>query len=272
MFVDLVGSSAVAERLDAEDLLEVLRAYREVCGHAIQRYGGHMARFLGDGILAYFCYPIANENDPERSLRAALEIVRSIETTATPAGEPLRVRVGIATGQVVISDLFAGGETDRQSVVGSTPNLAARLQGYAPPGGIVIADETHSRIASLFRCIDLDVQNVRGFAVGHRAWQVISEPPGQVRYRFAELAAHLTPFVGRDADFDLAAHWRSACEGRGSTLLVAGEAGSESRGWSNGLLPASGQWCARDPPGRFCADRDSPLYPIKVCASHQPPK
>ena len=103
MFVDLAESSAIAERLDAEDLLEVLRLYREACGEAIQRYGGYITRFVGDGILAYFCYPIANENDPERSVRAALEIVRNTEKVVTPAGEPLRVRVGIATGQVVIT-------------------------------------------------------------------------------------------------------------------------------------------------------------------------
>jgi class 3 adenylate cyclase/tetratricopeptide (TPR) repeat protein len=172
MFVDVVNSSSLGERLEPEDLLEVIRRYREFCGSAIMRYGGLIARLVGDGILAYFCYPVANENDPERAVRAALDIVRGIGELATPAGLPLAVRIGIATGRVIVSDLFAGGEADRRSIIGSTPNLAARLQGLAPAGGVVIAEETEARIRGLFRCEDLGSNEVRGFAQPHRAWLV----------------------------------------------------------------------------------------------------
>jgi len=266
MFVDLVDSSAIAERLDAEDLLEVLRVYREACGEAIQRYGGHIARFVGDGILAYFCYPIANENDPERSVRAALEIVRNIEKAATLVGEPLRVRIGIATGQVVISDLFAGGGTDRQSVVGSTPNLAARLQGFAPPGGVVIASETHGRVASLFRCVNLGAREIRGFADTHTAWQVIDETHGRMAPGSAGTAAHLTPFFGREAELaGLATRWQFVCEGQGGSVSIIGEAGI---GKSRLIEQFVSQNMTADAHViRLTAsalDQDSPLYPIEV--------
>ena len=124
MFVDLVNSTSLGERLDPEDLIEVIRNYREFCGAAINRFGGHIARFLGDGVLAYFCYPIANENDPERAVRAALEIVKGITRVGDGAGGTVQVRIGLATGRVIIGDLFAGGE-DKQTVLGSCPNLAA---------------------------------------------------------------------------------------------------------------------------------------------------
>ena len=152
MFVDLVNSSGLGERLEPEDLLEVIRRYREFAGVAINRFGGMMGRLIGDGILAYFCYPVATENDPERAVRAALEIVRGIGMLDTPAGTALNVHIGIATGRVIMGDLFAGNQQDIHSIIGSTPNLAARLQGFAPPGGIVIAEETYARVRSIFVC------------------------------------------------------------------------------------------------------------------------
>ena len=152
----------------------MIRRYREFCGTAITRYGGHIARLVGDGILAYFCYPVANENDPERAVRAALDIIRDIGGLATPAGEALNVRIGIATGRVIVSDLFAGGE-DRRTIIGSTPNLAARLQGFAPDGGTAIADETYARVAALFTCEDLGELEIRGMEQRHRVWRVIGE-------------------------------------------------------------------------------------------------
>ena len=109
MFVDLIGSSNIGNRLDPEDLMEVYKTYRELCGQAISAFGGHTARFIGDGILAYFGYPLARENDPERAARAALEIVQNIGAAVTPAGNPLHIRVGIATGRVLVTRLFAGG-------------------------------------------------------------------------------------------------------------------------------------------------------------------
>src|SRR5215218_6158536 len=152
MFADLVDSTRLGERLLPEDLLDVMRVYREFCGEAIGRYGGHIARFLGDGILAYFCYPVANENDPERAVRAALEIVDGIAGVGDGAGGSLQVRIGLATGRVVIGDLFAGGEADKQTILGSCPNLAARLQSLAGPNEIVIAAQTYERVHAQFAC------------------------------------------------------------------------------------------------------------------------
>src|SRR5829696_6937051 len=136
MFADLVDSTRLGERLLPEDLLDVMRVYREFCGEAIGRYGGHIARFLGDGILAYFCYPVANENDPERAVRAALDIVRRVGTLRTAGGGELQVRIGLATGKVTVSDLLAGGAVDPGTIIGSCPNLAARLQTLAQPNEI----------------------------------------------------------------------------------------------------------------------------------------
>ena len=177
MFVDLVGSSELGEMLEPEDLLEVIRRYREACGEAMRRYGGSIARQVGDGILAYFSYPVATENDPERAVRAALEIVRDIEQLATPAARPLQVRIGIATGRVIISDMLAGGTADLRTIIGSPPNLAARLQSMARPGGIVIAAETHERVRDLFACEDLGQLEMRGFAAPRQAWRVLHELP-----------------------------------------------------------------------------------------------
>src|SRR5271165_3104191 len=222
MFVDLVNSSALGERLEPEDLLEVIRRYRELCGAAITRFGGMIGRLVGDGILAYFCYPVANENDPERAVRAALAIVRGIGGLETPAGKGLNVRIGIATGQVIVSDLFAGGE-DIRSIIGSTPNLAARLQGFAAAGGVVIAGETHARIASIFTCEDLGKRPVKGFQQAHNAWRVVGE--ASTRARESRAPPRLTPFYDRDAELGiLAERWKRARAGEDSTVLVTGEA------------------------------------------------
>ena len=189
------------------------------------RYGGHIARFVGDGILAYFCYPVANENDPERSVRAALEISRTdrndLHADRGNAQRPHRNR----HGQVIVSDLFAGGGADRRSVIGSTPNLAARLQSFAIPGGIVIADETHARVAALFHFNDLGLRVVRGFSGPHRAWRVTGEHTRQLSAKDRP-ARRLTPFFGRDAELAaLSRHWRRALSGDGCAVLIVGEAG-----------------------------------------------
>src|SRR5271165_317522 len=224
MFVDLVNSSALGERLEPEDLLEVIRRYRELCGAAITRFGGMIGRLVGDGILAYFCYPVANENDPERAVRAALAIVRGIGGLETPAGKGLNVRIGIATGQVIVSDLFAGGE-DIRSIIGSTPNLAARLQGFAAAGGVVIAEETYTRVAKVFVCEDLGKREVKGFRQAHNAWRVVGEASPS-RVQGGRVQPRLTPFYDRDAELAiLVERWKRARAGEDSTVLVTGEAG-----------------------------------------------
>jgi class 3 adenylate cyclase len=171
LFVDLVGSSALGELLEREDLLDVIQTYREFCGEAIVRFGGMIAQTVGDGILAYFSYPVAHENDPERAIRAALTIARNVPKLATAVSDPLQVHVGAATGRVLISDVFAGGRIDRRAIVGSTPNLAQRMQSLAGPGEVIIADETYDRVHHLFTCESLGEFNIRGFSETRKVWR-----------------------------------------------------------------------------------------------------
>ena len=229
---------------------------------AITRYGGHIARLVGDGILAYFCYPVANENDPERAVRAALDITRRIDSLITPAGEPLSVRIGIATGRVIVSDLFAGGE-DRRTIIGSTPNFASRLQGFAPSGGTVIADETHEHIAALFTCEDLGETPVRGFEQPRHIWRVLGESPAP-RTNLAHYRRHLTEFHDReDASRLLAEHWRQARAGHGNTVVVVGEAGiGKSRLVQQFLATAAGAGTRVLHLAASDFDADSPLRPV----------
>jgi class 3 adenylate cyclase len=259
MFVDLVNSSGLGERLEPEDLLEVIRCYREFASVAINRFGGMMGRLIGDGILAYFCYPVATENDPERAVRAALEIVRGIGLLETPAGTALNVHIGIATGRVIVGDLFAGGQQDINSIIGSTPNLAARLQGFAPPGGIVIAEETYARVRGMFVCENLGQRDVRGFVQTHGAWRVIGEASG-----LAIAQPRLTPFFSRKAELAiLAERWNRARTGEHGAVLVIGEAGIGKSRLIEHFLAAhndDGVRCVRLA-GRS-VDEDSALYPL----------
>ncbi len=262
MFVDMVNSSHLGERLEPEDLLEVIRRYREYCATAITRYGGHIARLVGDGILAYFCYPVANENDPERAVRAALDITRRIEGLVTPAGEPLSVRIGIATGRVIVSDLFAGGE-DRRTIIGSTPNLAARLQGFAASGGTVISDETHEHIAALFACEDLGETPVRGFEQVRHIWRVLGEGTAP-RTNLAHYRRQLTEFHNReDISRVLAEHWSRARDGHGNAVVVMGEAGiGKSRLLRQFLAKTAGAGTRVVHLAASDFDADSPLRPV----------
>jgi class 3 adenylate cyclase len=262
MFVDLVNSSSLGERLEPEDLLEVIRSYREFAGAAITRFGGMVGRLIGDGIFAYFCYPRATEHDPERAVRAALEIVRGIGTLQTPAGTPLNVHIGIATGRVIVSDLFAGGQQDLHSIIGSTPNLAARLQGFAPPGGIVIAEETYARVRGLFVCEDLGKRVIRGFAQTHGVWRVVGDASG--RAKESRAPRRLTPFFDRQEELTiLVERWHHACAGQGSAVLVIGEAGIGKSRLIEHFLAAhtDGDAQVMHLAGR-AFDEDSALYPV----------
>jgi class 3 adenylate cyclase len=171
--VDLGRSSGLGERLEPEDLLEVIRRYREFAGVAINRFGGMMGRLIGDGILAYFCYPVATENDPERAVRAALEIVRGIGMLETPAGTALNVHIGIATGRVIMGDLFAGGQQDIHSIISSTPNLAARLRASRRRAASSSPRPTPASAA--YSSARTSASAMRGFARAHGAWRVIGE-------------------------------------------------------------------------------------------------
>jgi class 3 adenylate cyclase/predicted ATPase len=225
MFVDLIGSSSIGNQLDPEDLVEVYQAYREICGKAISAAGGHVARFIGDGILAYFGYPVASENDPERAARAALDIVRGIGTAVTPAGEPLHVRIGIATGRVLVSPLFSGGLAFQDMAVGSIPNLAARLQSLARPDGIVVSQQTHDRIRSRFAFEPMGDVALAGFDGFHQPWRVIGERSHQPGLAETQ-AAWDSAFQGRRGELEvLRAQWHRAEYGDGNVVLVTGEAG-----------------------------------------------
>lgn len=226
MFVDLVGSTSLGEELDPEDLLELIRIYREFCCQAINRLGGHVARFIGDGILAYFCYPVANENDPERAVRAALQIVAGISALETPATRSLQVRIGLATGRVVVSDLLSAGEADKETILGSCPNLAARLQSRADANEIIIAERTYDRIRSRFACESLGRVTLRGFNEPHMIWRVTGELPHLQPTEAGSQPAQAPRFCNRQDEMDLlGVLWRKAERGAGVSVLVSGEAG-----------------------------------------------
>ena len=222
MFVDLVGYTQLSEQVDPEDMLELLRRYRELCSTHIGRFGGYIARVIGDGVLAYFCYPMANENDPERAARAGLEIAAGVGELVTPKGGRLSVRIGIATGRVVIGDLYHDSAVDKHSVVGSTPNLAARLQGLAQPGEVIVDDGTHARVRGRFVAADLGSVTLRGLDLPQRPWRILRERS------IGDVASvpHHAPLCGRDSELaDLTSAWGRAQEGQGSTVVVVGRAG-----------------------------------------------
>lgn len=227
LFCDLAGSTALAARLDPEDMRDLIRAYQSACAAAIARHAGFVAKFMGDGVLSYFGWPRAHEDEEERAVRAALDIAGSIGSVKTPAGDPLQVRIGIASGLVVVGDLVGAGPALEQSVVGETPNLAARLQAVAPPNGIVIDKATRRQVGGLFELKGLGRQPLKGFAEPQPAWQVLG--PGRVANRFRALRprpAATAPLVGRDAEIELLmGHWEAAKAGRGRAVLISAEAG-----------------------------------------------
>ena len=175
MFCDLAGSTALSARLDPEDMREIIRVYQDGCSGVVARYDGLVAKFMGDGILAYFGFPCAHEDDAEQAVRAGLEIAALAPRLETRAGEPLAVRIGVATGRVVVGDVIGRGSAQEQAVVGETPNLAARLQALAEPGGVLIAELTRRLLGGAFELKDLGDQELKGFAVPTRVFAVLRE-------------------------------------------------------------------------------------------------
>ena len=221
MFVDLVGSTRLSTRLDPEDLRDTLRAYQEVIAAQVSSYEGHVAQYVGDGALIYFGYPRAHEDDPERAIRAALAMVRDVATLRTPAGEPLAVHIGIASGRVVAGDLFA----KERAVIGETPNLAARLVDLGAAGEIVVSAQTRALTGNLFEMRDLGPQRLKGLPLPVTAYTVLSERPLETRFE-ARQGATLAPMVGREAELAfLTERWRLAAKGRGQVVVLTGEAG-----------------------------------------------
>ncbi|HJS86784.1 MAG TPA: AAA family ATPase [Acetobacteraceae bacterium] len=223
MFSDLVGSTALSSRLDPEDLREIIAAYRRCIAKTVAGFDGFVAKYMGDGVLVYFGYPRAHEDDPERAVRAGLALVEAVGQIQAP--ERLRVRVGIATGLVVVGDLVGSGEAQERGVVGETPNLAARLQALAEPDTIVIAATTRRLIGGLFEYEDLGGVEAKGFAGPVQAWRVRGESAAESRFE-ALRAAALTPLVGRDEEIELLLRrWTRAKRGDGQVVLLSGEPG-----------------------------------------------
>jgi class 3 adenylate cyclase len=171
MFSDLVGSTALSVRMDPEDLREIISAYQKSVAETVRRFGGFVAKYMGDGVLIYFGYPEAHEDDAERAVRAALELVAAVGALKTHAA--LQTRVGIATGLVVVGDLIGSGASQEQAIVGETPNLAARLQGSAEPNSVVVAESTRKLIGNLFELEDLGQEELKGIAGPVRAWAAL---------------------------------------------------------------------------------------------------
>ncbi|MFG3594079.1 AAA family ATPase [Bradyrhizobium sp. RDI18] len=226
MFCDLVGSTALASRLDPEDLREVIGDYHKDVEAVVDRFDGFVAKYMGDGVLAYFGYPQAHEDDAERAIRAGLEIVTTARPVPAAPGGRLLVRVGIATGLVVVGDLVGAGEAQERGVVGETPNLAARLQTLAEPGSVVIAPSTRKLTGEIFEYEALGEVELKGFAAPVAAWRVRGEGAVPSRFEALHSAAALTPLVGREEEIQrLLRHWTQAKEGEGRVVLLTGEPG-----------------------------------------------
>jgi class 3 adenylate cyclase/predicted ATPase len=221
MFCDLVGSTALSTRLDPEDLRSLIGAYHKCVAETVARFDGFVAKYMGDGVLIYFGYPQAHEDDAERAVRTGLALVDAVGQLQ--ASERLRVHVGIATGLVVVGDLVGSGEA--QEVVGETPNLAARLQALAKPNAVVIAASTRRLTGGLFEYADLGAVAAKGFVEPVRAWRVLGESAAESRFE-ALRPEPLTPLVGRDEEIDLLRHrWQRAKSGEGQVVLLSGEPG-----------------------------------------------
>lgn len=225
MFVDLVGSTALSGRLDPEDLRKVIRAYQTAVAAEITRYEGHVAQYLGDGVLAYFGYPVAHEDEAERAVRAALAVLGTVAGMPSPGGESLAARIGIATGLVVVGDLLGEGTAKEHAVVGETPNLAARLQGLAVPGQVVVSARTRDQVRHVFEFRDLGPQTLKGIAVPLRAYAVAGERTVESRFE-AHSSGRLAAMVGRDGELALLMErWRTAAAGDGQLVYLTGDAG-----------------------------------------------
>jgi len=265
MFCDLVGSTALAARLDPEDLREVIGAYHRCVAETVAGFDGFVAKYMGDGVLAYFGYPQAHEDDAERAVRAGLAIIDGVGQLRSPE-DRLRVRVGIATGLVVVGDLVDQGDVRERAVVGETPNLAARLQALAGPDAVVIAASTHRLLGALFEYVDLGVVEAKGFVKPVQAWQVLGESGVESRFEALHSSTMWTPLVGREEQTELMlGRWRQAKEGNGRVVLLSGEPGiGKSR-----LAAAIKERLQAEPHNRlsyFCSPhhQDSALHPVIV--------
>ena len=261
MFSDLVGSTALSARIDPEDLREVISVYQKCVAETVQRFGGFVAKYMGDGVLVYFGYPQAHEDDAERAVRAGLELIAAVGGLKSSA--PLQTRLGIATGLVVVGDLIGSGEAHERRIIGETPNIAARLQGIAEPNGVVIAEGTRKLLGNLFELEDLGAKDLKGIAVPVRAWAALRA--SSVESRFEALhTSGLTALVDREEELELLLRrWSKAKAGEGQVALLSGEAGIGKSRLTAALL----ERLTSEPHTRlryFCSPQhtDSAFYPI----------
>lgn len=229
MFCDLVGSTALSTRLDPEDLREVITAFQDECRAAVERYDGFIARYMGDGVLVYFGYPQAHEDDAERAVRAGLDVVRATTGLNAETGKRydvvLAVRVGVATGPVVVGDIIGEGAAEEAAVIGETPNLAARLQAVAEPNQVVVASATHQLSGASFDYEDLGTHELKGIAQPVQAWRALGESDVHGRYGAGRIDGG-PPLVGRQEELGLLLRsWEASKEGHGQAILIQGEAG-----------------------------------------------
>jgi class 3 adenylate cyclase/tetratricopeptide (TPR) repeat protein len=229
LFCDLVGSTALSERLDPEDLRDVIRAYQTACAEAVARWDGHLAQYLGDGVMAYFGYPIAHEDDAARAVGAGLDMLAAVAkldgAMGRERGVSLRARIGAHTGLVIAGEMGGGKSPDRQAIVGETPNVAARLEALAEPQSLVIGPTTARLVQDQYDLEPLGAQQIRGLSQPLHAWRVRGQRDLATRFE-ARAARGLTPLVGRRAEIAmLMQRWRQACDGEAGVVLVAGEAG-----------------------------------------------
>lgn len=240
MFCDLQGSTALSQQLDPEELRDVIRGYQEVCAGAVGRFEGHIAKYLGDGLLVYFGYPQAHEDDPQRAVRAGLAILQDMgplnARLKSDKDLELTVRIGIHTGLVVAGEMGGGDTLEELAIVGETPNIAARIEGAAEPDGIAISDVTASLVQGFFLCESMGPHDLKGISEPVELFRVLEESGAQTRFDVA-VSTHLTPLVGREQEVGLLLdRWEQVEEGLGQVVLVSGEAGIGKSRLLQGLI------------------------------------
>ena len=274
MFCDLVGSTQLSNELDPEELRDLLQLYQNLVTVAVRRFDGFIAKFLGDGVVAYFGWPQAYEDQAERAVRAGLRIISSVQKSNAEIENRLEARIGIATGDVVVGDLVGDTISDHEAVVGETPNRASRLQNLGNPGDVIIGQRTRSIVGQTFEVESLGPQKLKGFADPVHAWRVLRE--SDIGSRFEAAHGHeLTQRVGREHELGLVRErWRLAAEGDGQVLLLSGEAGHRKVSHCPGIQSGSQKRKLRVRPSPMLAYADQqrifPGHPVPASGS-QPP-